>query len=48
MVKVKWLHLIIRGMVDTVTVLGNKVRVETKVLWTLGICGEGGDMLADV
>ena len=32
MVKVKWLHLIIRGTVDMITVLGNKVRVEIKVL----------------
>ena len=30
--KVKWLHLVIRGTVDMITVLGNKVRVEIKVL----------------
>ena len=32
MVKGKWLHLVIRGTVDMITVLGNKVRVEIKVL----------------
>lgn len=32
MVKVRWLLLTIRGMVDVIIVLGSKVRVEIKVL----------------
>lgn len=32
MVKVRWLLLTIRGMVDIIIVLGSKVRVEIKVL----------------
>lgn len=32
MVKVSWLLLTIRGMVDIIIVLGSKVRVEIKVL----------------
>lgn len=48
MVKVSWLLLTIRGMVDIIIVLGSKVRVEIKVLRTLGVYGNGGDMLANV
>ena len=32
MVKVRWLHLTIRGVVDIIIVLDSKVRVEIKVL----------------
>lgn len=47
MVKGKWLHLVIRGTVDMITVLGNKVSRNQGALNTR-ICGKGGDMLADV
>ena len=32
MVKVRRLHIIIRGTVDIITVIGNKVRVEIRML----------------